>query len=157
MWARFFEICYVFKGKYGKISVKDILNGYCFSFPHGDRRGTSKCLPRLPRHEPPIGVLAKLFCHWTSSHWNRTPGWGVHSSLLLARGNTASPSGYEAGATLASHPALAFWPLHVGIRWAAPVQNHVRDPLGGLRTVSQPLLCECREGEEGDCPSENLS
>lgn len=114
MWAGFLDICYAFKGKYSKISVKDILKGYCFSVPHGDRQGTGKCPLVLPRREPPIGALAKLFCHWASSHCNTTPVQGVHSSLFLADGNTASPSGYEAMAAHLSHPALAFWAVHVG-------------------------------------------
>lgn len=104
MWARFLDICYAFKGKYSKISVKGILKGYCLSCPHGDRQGTSKCPPCSSKHEPPIGVLAKLFYQWASSHRNKAPGQGVHSSFFLADGNMASLSGYEAMATHLSHP-----------------------------------------------------
>lgn len=96
MWAGFLDICYAFKGKYSKISVKDILKDIVSVFLMATGGALVNARLVLPRREPPIGVLAKLFCHWASSHCNTTPVQGAHGSLFLADGNMASPSGYEA-------------------------------------------------------------
>lgn len=119
MWAGFLDICYAFKGKYSKISVRAILKGYCFIVPHGNRQGTSKCPPCSSKTWASHRSTGKAVCELASSHCNRTPGQGVHSSLFLTDGNMASPSGDEAMATHLSHPTLAFWAMHIGTQWAA--------------------------------------
>lgn len=67
MWTGLLGIIYVFKGKYSKISVKAISKGYCFGYLMATGWALINVPLIFPRHEPPIGLLAKQFCRWVPS------------------------------------------------------------------------------------------